>query len=46
MAVAAGERSTAGEDRIEEIAEGLDQLFDLMVSLHEQEKTRDKMFDA
>lgn len=35
-----------GEDRIEEIAQGLDQMFDLMVSLHEQEKTRDKMFDA
>ena len=40
------ESTPAGEDRIEQIAEGLDQMFDLMVALHDQEKTRDKMFDA
>lgn len=33
-------------DQLSELADGLGQMFDLMVAIHEQEKSRDKVFDT
>lgn len=46
MRGAAGTSGGAAGDQLEQIADGIGQLFDLMVAVHEETNARDKAFDA